>query len=62
MIKDENISHFVYIKDFNRFMCNNTHTHIHTHILTHKRKNTFESIVYSVLVVKEFWQNITKLV
>ena len=27
-----------------------------------KIKNTFENIVYNVLVVKEFWQSIKKLV
>ena len=38
LITDGNMSHFVYIKRFNRFMCN----------------KTFASIVYNVLVVKEF--------
>ena len=45
MITNENKSH-VYIKDFNRFMCSNT---------KNNKKNTFASIVYNVLVVKEFW-------
>ena len=43
MITDENKSHYVCIKDFNRFMCNKSN-----------KKNTFASIVYNVLVVKEF--------
>ena len=45
MIAGENKSHCVYIKDFNRFMCIKT---------KNKIKNTFESLVYNVLVVKEF--------
>ena len=36
-------SHYVYIKDFNRFMCNKTKS----------KKNNFASIVYNVLVVVE---------
>ena len=39
---DENKSHYMYIKDFNRFMCNKTKIKI---------KNIFANIVYSVLVV-----------
>ena len=42
---DGNKSHYVYIKDFNRFMWNKTK----------KIKNSFASIVYNVLLVKEFW-------
>ena len=45
MITDENKSHYVYIKDFNRLMCNKTKVRV---------KNTFSSIFYNVLVVKEF--------
>ena len=44
LITDENKPHYVYIKDFNRFMCNKT---------KNKNKKHFASIVYSVLVVKE---------
>ena len=44
LISDENKSHYVYIKDFNRFMCNKT-----------KNKNNFffENVVYRFLVVKK---------
>ena len=45
LISDENKSHYVYIKDFNRFMCNKT---------KNKGKNIFPNVVYSVLVVKKF--------
>ena len=45
MITDENKSHYVYIKDFNRFICNKTNN---------KNKKHFASIVYNVLVVKKF--------
>ena len=38
-----NKSHYVYIKDFNRFMYNNT---------KHKEKSIFIRIVYNVLAVK----------
>ena len=43
LISDENKSHYVHIKDFNRFMYNKT-----------KNKNNFffPNVVYSVLVVK----------
>ena len=46
LITDENKSHYVYIKDFNRFMCNKT-----------KNENNFfffANAVYNVLVVKNF--------
>ena len=46
IITNKNKSHYVYIKGFDRFMCNNT---------TCKSKNNFANIVYNVLVVKEFW-------
>ena len=45
LIVDENKSHYVYIKDFNRFMSNNT---------KNKNKNVFANVVYSVLVVNKF--------
>ena len=43
LISNKNKSQYVYIKDFNRFMCNKT-----------KNKNKFflANIVYNVLVVK----------
>ena len=53
LITDENKSHCVYIKDFNRFMCNKTKKRI---------KNTFEDIVYNVLVVKKSCKKIKKFV
>ena len=40
LIANENKSHYVYIKDFNRFMCNKT--------------NIFANIVYSLLAVNKF--------
>ena len=39
LLIDDEKSHYVYIKDFNRFMF-------------HKIKNGFEKVVYSVLVAK----------
>ena len=39
LLIDDDKSHYVYIKDFNRFMF-------------HKTKNGFVEVVYSVLVVK----------
>ena len=42
LIPNENKSHYVYIKDFNRFMCNR------------KRKNIFVNVIYNVLLVKKF--------
>ena len=42
---DKNKSHYVHIKDFNRFMCNKT---------KNKNKKTFADVVYNVLVVKKF--------
>ena len=44
LISDENISHYVYIKDFNRFMCNKTKS---------KNKFFFENVVYRFLAVKK---------
>ena len=42
LLTDDDKSHYVYIKDFNRFMF-------------HKTKNCFVKVVYSVLVVKMCW-------
>ena len=42
---DENNSHYVYIKDFDRFMFNKT---------KNKNKNTFVKVVCIVLVVKVY--------
>ena len=47
MITDENKSHYVYIKDHNRFMCNKT-------------KNKNNKPFCFVLVVKKFCKNIKK--
>ena len=44
LIAIENKSHYVYIKDFNRFMCNKT---------KNKNKKTFANVVYNVLVMKK---------
>ena len=43
LLTDENKSHYVYIKDFDRFMFHKT-----------KTKNTFARVVYSVLVVEKY--------
>ena len=43
LVTDGNISYYVYIKDFDRFMFPKT---------KNKTKNTFAKIIYSVLVVK----------
>ena len=53
MITNKNKSHYVYIKDFDRFMCNKKKIRI---------KNTFASIVYSDLVVKKSCKSIKKLI
>ena len=53
LLIDKNKSHYVYIKGFDRFMFHKTR--INT-------KNTFAKVVYSVLVVKMYWQNIKKFV
>ena len=45
LILDENKSHYVYIKDFDRFMCDKT---------KNKMKNFFANVAYSVLIVKMF--------
>ena len=50
LINDDK-SHYVYIKDFNRFMFSKT-----------RKKNVSVNVVYSVLVVKMCWQNIKKIV
>ena len=41
LVMNENMSHYMYMKDFDRFMF-------------HKTKNTFVRVVYSVLVVKMY--------
>ena len=43
LVIDENKSHYVYIKDFYRFMFHKTKL---------KTKNTFAKVVYSVVVVE----------
>ena len=45
LISNEFLSHYVYMKDFDRLMFNKT---------KHKGKNTFVEIVSNVLVVKRF--------
>ena len=51
LITDENKSHYVYTKDYDRFMCNKT-----------KRiENTFGDIFGNVLVVKKSCKNIEKV-
>ena len=45
LMTEEGRSHYVYIKDFNRFMCNKTKC---------KNKKKIADTVYSVLVVKIF--------
>ena len=52
IITDKNEPHYVYIKEFNRFMCNKTKIRI---------KKTFANIVYNVLVVKKSCKSIKKL-
>ena len=53
LVTIENKSHYVYIKDFDKFMF-----HKKERI---KTKNTFARVVYSVLVVKMCWQSIKKV-
>ena len=50
---DDDKSHYMYIKDFNRFMFHKT---------KNKNKTTFSKVVYSVLVVEVCWQNKKKIV
>ena len=50
LINDDK-SHYVYIKDFNRFMFSKT-----------RKKNGSVNVVYRVSVVKMCWQNIKKIV
>ena len=45
LLIDDDKSHYVYIKDFDRFMFHKT---------KNKTKNTFAKVVYSVLVVKMY--------
>ena len=51
-VTDESKSHFVCIKDFNRFTFNKTKN----------KKSIFTKVVYSVLVIKMCWQSIKKFV
>ena len=51
LINDENKSHYVNIKDFNRFMFNK---------IKHKSKKTLADIVYNVILVKKPWKNIKR--
>ena len=59
LINDENRSHYVYVKNFNKFIFNKA---------KHKNKKHFcryclqYSLLDIVLIVKMFWQNIKKLV
>ena len=53
LLIDDDKSHYVYIKDFSRFMFHKT---------KNKTKITFAKVVYSFLVVKMYWQNIKKIV
>ena len=45
LFKNENKSHYMYIKDFDRFM---------SHKTKNKKKNTFAKVAYSVLVIKMY--------
>ena len=45
LISNENKSHYVYIKDFTRFMCNKT---------KNKKNFFFANVAYSVLAVNKF--------
>ena len=53
MITDENKLHYVYIKDFNGFMCQRQKMII---------KNTFTNVFYNVLLVKKSCKNIERYV
>ena len=53
LITDENKSYYVFIKDFNRFMCNKTKNEI---------KNTFADISYNASIVKKSCKNIKHFV
>ena len=53
LLIDDDKSHFVYIKDFARFMFHKTRN---------KTKIGSVKVVYSVLVAKGSWQNIKKIV
>ena len=44
LISNENKSHYVYTKDFNRFMCKKTR----------KMESIFANVLYNVLVVKKY--------
>ena len=51
MITRENKSHYVYIKDFIKFMCNKTRC---------KNKKHFCKYYLQCLVAKKFWKNIKR--
>ena len=53
LLNDDDKSHYVYIKNFDRFMFHKTRN---------KKKNGSVKVVYSVLVAKISWQNIKKIV
>ena len=52
LITGKNKLHYMYIKHFNRFICNET---------KHNNKKTFANVFYNVLVVKKSGQSIEKL-
>ena len=52
LISHENKSHYVYIKDFNRFMCNKT---------KNKNKKYFATVAYNALLVKKSCKNTNKI-
>ena len=54
MITNENRSHYVYIKDFNRFMCKNTINKNKKHFCKYCKQ-------YNALVVKKSYKNIKKI-
>ena len=53
LLTDDDKSHYVCIKDFNRSMF---------HKRKSKKKNGSVRVVYNVLVMKMCWQNIKKIV
>ena len=54
LLINKNKSHYVYIKDFDRFMFHETKNK--------NKKNIFSKVPYSVLIVKMHWQNIKKFI
>ena len=51
LLIDENKSHYVYIKDFDKFMFHKT---------KNKKRKYFVKVTCSVLVVKMYWQSMKK--